>query len=446
LRGRGFPIQQGRIVPARLEALEDEVPDGKAEGQRSLHAKWMILRGPQTAVVLLGSANFTNAGLGVNPNYANIEAGVLLAGPADDLPKDGWHPPLVESGSIDWGTCASGELVPPTSEPDDPLDWPDQIRRIDLDIHWEHGPAPDATLRIEVIPEQFRPFTIASPDESPGTSAVVLLQIDQLPSSGSAHAQVVIDAARVSRLLVQRAVCVSWDEPTRKALFPINILETSKAGLPSILGARPDEQQLLAYFHGRIGEDDLLLALEQRAIEAMQGNADRADQSPSVELQNYLIREFVESLFGLQDMLVASMFSPRALEQALLGDFSPASLGERIVQAFVASRRSATATAFQLTELLRVVSGLVVPTSVTAIDRGNLEEILNRALLRLLSLVQMASQQASFTDACRNSHFATFVRSSLPKPLAAQFFSITGSQEVDALNPSDLAPPKGADT
>ena len=446
LRERGFPIQQGRIVPARLEALEEEVPERKAEGQRALHAKCMILRGSQTAVVLLGSANFTNPGLGVHSNHANIEAGVLLVGPADNLLKDGWHPPLVESGSIDWASCASGELVPPSSEPDDPLDWPDQIRRIDLDIHWEHGPAPNGTLRIELVAEQFRPLIIASPDESSGSSTTVLLQLDELPADGSGQAAVVIDAAHVSRLLVHRAVRISWDEPIRRALFPINILEAAKAGLPSILGARPDEQQLLAYFHGRIGEDDLLLALEQRALAAMQGTADQTEESPSVELQNYLIREFVESLFGLQDMLATSMFSPRALEQALLGDFSPASLGERIVQAFSAGRRSATATAFQLTELLRVVSSLAVPPSATPVDRGNLEDIKDRALLRLLSLVRMAGQQESFADACGNSHFATFVRSSLSKSLADQFFSIIGSQKVDASNPADFVPTEGADT
>lgn len=446
LRERGFPIHKGRIVPTRLEALEEEVPDRKAEGQRALHAKWLILRGPQTAVVLLGSANFTNSGLGVNPIHANIEAGVLLAGPVNSFPEDGWHPPLVESGSVDWGSCASVELVPPSSEPDDPLDWPDQVRRIDLDIHWEHGPAPDGTLRIELVPEQFRPLTIASPDDVPGSSAAVLLKIDQLAADGSAKAHVEIDAAQVGRLLVQRAVRVSWDEPPRQALFPINILETAKAGLPSILGARPDEQQLLAYFHGRICEDDLLLMLEQRALEAMQGVVDRTDESPSVELQNYLIREFVESLFGLQDMLAGAMFSPRALEQALLGDFSPAILGERILQAFSAGRRSATATAFQLTELLRVVSNLVVPTSVTAVDRGNLEDIKNRALIRLLSLVRTAGQQASFVNACGNAHFATFIRSSLPKSLADQFISIIGSPEADAPNQSEFTPTEGTDT
>lgn len=446
LREREFPIQQGRIVPARLDTLEEEVPDRKAEGQRALHAKWMILRGSQTAVVLLGSANFTNPGLGVNPQHANIEAGILFVGSVDDVPEDGWLPPLVDSGSIDWATCASREVVPPASDPDDPLEWPVQIRRIDLDIHWEHGPAPNGTLRIEFVAGQFVPTILASPDESPGSPSTVLLQIDQLPADSDGHASVVIDAGLVSRLLVHRAVRVSWDEPARRALFPINILESAKAGLPSILGARPDEQQLLAYFHGRIGEDDLLLVLEKRALESIQGNVDRTDESPSVELQNYLIREFVESLFGLQDMLAGAMFSPRALEQALLGDFSPASLGERIVQAYLAGRRSATATAFQLTELLRVVGNLAIPPTVTDVDRGNLQYVKDRALLRLLSLIRMAGHQESFADACGNSYFEQFVRSSLPKSLAGQFFAIMGNREPDASNPATFVPTEGADT
>src|SRR5262249_37035166 len=36
LRDRGFPVTRGRLVPARLETLDDEVPDRKAEGNRAL--------------------------------------------------------------------------------------------------------------------------------------------------------------------------------------------------------------------------------------------------------------------------------------------------------------------------------------------------------------------------------------------------------------------------
>ena len=161
-------------------------------------------------------------------------------------------------------------------------------------------------------------------------------------------------------MLTSRAVQVTWGEPSVSVRFPVNIDEESKAGLPSVLGARPDEQQLLAYFHGRISEEDLIELLERQAAQAVTGG-----HSPTPEeaerlrqLQSYLLRDFVESLFGLAETLRQSMRSPRAFEQALVGDFSPVSLAEQVLQAFRAGRRSPTAAAFQFVELIQVVAGL----------------------------------------------------------------------------------------
>ena len=446
LRERGFPIKQGRIVPARLEATAEEVPDQKAEGQRALHAKWIVLRGTKTAVVLLGSANFTNPGLGVgNPKFANVEVGILIRCSVDSLQKDAWLPPLVESGSIDWATCADLDLFSPCLEPDDPVHWPSQIQRVDLDIHWEDGPAPTGTLRIQFDVERFVPTIVAMPNESPGAEMKILQNVDRVSLDSNAEAWVTLNPETVSRLLVHRNVQVSWGEPVCSSLFPINILDKSKAGLPSILGAKPDEQQLLAYFHGRIGEDDLLLILEQRALEAAKGTVARTETFPSIEFQSYLIREFVESLFGLQDMLKSAMFSPRALEQALLGEFSPASLGERIVHAYTAGRRSATATAFQLAELIRVVSSVPIPIDTPNSTQTNIQDVVDRALLRLLSLVRTIGNQASFETACRDSHFQSFLRASLPRKLADKFQSCIGTTPVEIAS-NELASDLGEDS
>ena len=45
LREQDFPIQRGRILPAKLEAANDEIPAGMAGENRELHAKWIILAG-----------------------------------------------------------------------------------------------------------------------------------------------------------------------------------------------------------------------------------------------------------------------------------------------------------------------------------------------------------------------------------------------------------------
>jgi hypothetical protein len=434
LRERNFAVRQGRIVPARLETLEEEIPGTKAEGQRALHAKWILLRGPTSTALLLGSSNFTNSGLGVgNPRTSNIEAGILLSCPSHELVDVGWHLPLVESASVDWASCATNDLTAPLAETDEPIDWPDHIRRVELDIRWEDGADPGGALLVDFVPDRFCSFEIMVPEESGESLPIRILAVERYSPESEGHVRVEIGAAVVRRLLVRRVVRVLWGEPSRRALFPINIFETAKTGLPSILGAKPNEQQLLAYFHGRIGEDDLLLLLEQRASSTVGENPVEADKSPPVQLQNYLVREFVEGLFGLLEMLSSASSSPRALEQSLLGDFSPASLAEQIVQAFLAGRRSATATAFQLTELLRIVSSLpaVIPANTSHVDRRNIQSIVAKAILRLLSHIAKAGGQKSFHTACRDPYFGIFVRSSLPKTVADQFFSLLGKSTSD---------------
>ncbi len=425
LRDRRFPVTRGRLVPVRLDALSNEVPDGKAEGQRVLHAKYVLLRGLETAVALLGSANFTNTGFGVYPG-SNLEAGVLLTCPVSMVRDGDWSPPLVETAAVDWATCASQDLTAPGAEPDDPIEWPQQLRRADLDIQWGSGPDPAGRLELTFVADEFTPTLILTAGDEIGLEAHELFRIEAFPASNDGVVAVAIDAAVVRHLLVRRTVRVRWDEPAKFAAFPINIHDTAKAGLPSVLGARPDEQQLLAYFHGRIGEDDLLALLEQQAQQADSGAA-VTNKEPPADLQNYVIREFVESLFGLEGTLKSALYSPRALETALLGEFSPAALAERVLTALRTGRRSATAAAFQFVELIRVV--LVLPITTSDADQTALGAVLKRAVDRLLQFVEQAGKSTSFSDTLRNSHFASYVHASLPRNIAVQLLNPSSAEE-----------------
>lgn len=173
--------------------------------------------------------------------------------------------------------------------------------------------------------------------------------------------------------------------------------------------------------------------LEQRAQHLAKGVEAGTNEGPSADLQNYLIREFVESLYGLEETLKTALYSPRALETALLGEFSPAALAERVLTSLRAGRRSGTAAAFQLAELVRVVSGLPITTSDA--DQKSLADVSYCAVNRLLALVAQAAQVPSFSDTLRETHFAAFVRASLPRELAPRFLAATGDQE-----PSKEAP------
>jgi AcrR family transcriptional regulator len=195
--------------------------------------------------------------------------------------------------------------------------------------------------------------------------------------------------------------------------------------LPSVLGARPDEQQLLAYFHGRIGEEDLIELLEQKAAQMLHGRQDPTlEESERLrKLQSYLVRDFVESLFGLTDMLRQSMRSPRSFEQALVGDFSPVSLAEEVLRAFRAGRRSPTAAAFQFVELIRVVAGIQLESSEPPSpgERQALDEARSRGLTRLLALAGSACERRDFRQACSDNDFSRYVGASLPPTVANQW-------------------------
>jgi hypothetical protein len=159
------------------------------------------------------------------------------------------------------------------------------------------------------------------------------------------------------------------------------------------------------------------------------------DQTPQdaerlQQLQSYLLRDFVESLFGLTDTLRQSVRSPRSFELALVGDFSPVSLAEQVAQAFHAGRRSPTAAAFQFTELLRVVVDLPLEGQepLSPRERDALEEIRTNGIARLLAIVRAAVGRGDFHRACCDGDFSRYVAASLPPRLVKEW---TGLIQAD---------------
>ncbi len=440
-----FPVRKGYIAAARLEALGDEIPEGMAGDHRELHAKWVLLRGPNTAVVLIGSANFTRKGLGVGarPNRANIEASVLLTLPASAVDPEAWMRPLAEEGIVDLASCQEGQLQEPAPEEDDNAPWPDFIIRIEVEARWQDGPDPVGAVRAVLRPGPHPAFTIAAVQEHDEMPVTPLLCVTENSGHAGASFSAQADADAIRKVLTSRVVQVNWGEPSASVRFPVNIDEESKAGLPSVLGARPDEQQLLAYFHGRISEEDLIELLEQRAAQSLTGElAPTAQEAERLrQLQSYLLRDFVESLFGLVETLRQSMRSPRAFEQALIGDFSPVSLAEQVLQAFRAGRRSPTAAAFQLIELLQVVAGLKLDGEEVLLqgEREALDEVRSRGLTRLLAIAGIAGEREDFRQTCRDRDFSRYVSASLPSLLAKQWATtvLKDTSAVAAATPDD---------
>jgi hypothetical protein len=410
LAKRGFEPANATICPVRLDALETEVPDGKAEDQRPLHAKWILLRGEHISLLLLGSANFTRRGLGVlsNPARANIEVCVLLAGTAKALSIASILPPVAEDGIVQWCDCAQGLTAPLSEIEAEP--WPTFISGAELEVRWETVPV-SGTLRVRCSMDAEFSLSWEEDDE------LVPLAVDALSSKGICTGQ--LGEAETSALLVRRRIVVHWSEPRRKAFFPINIASDSKPGLPAVLGQDPTEQELIKYFRGDFDPR------EGKQPPESEGPNEGRDKSktripPGRELQNYVVRDFLESLYGMEGVLRDSAYSQRAFEQALLGEFSPVRLAQEIQQAFVARRRTATATGFQLFEVLRVIENLL-PRDEKNREPAWFADTRDRAMEKLLGVVRDASAHSGFRESCNAAAFRKLVTALLKPNTAARW-------------------------
>ena len=186
---------------------------------------------------------------------------------------------------------------------------------------------------------------------------------------------------------------------------------------------------MLAYFHGRIGEDDLLALLEQRALQS-EGVGAGANDGPPADLQNYLIREFVEMLSGLKSMLEDCQ-TRRALEIALLGEFSPLALAERIRTAKRAGRRSPTAEAFQFVELLSLVESLQFSKAPDD-ERAELAKTRQKAIDRMLKLMRPSLASDASVEVLADDHFRSYTRLCLTNAVASRFLSRESTEAPDA--------------
>jgi hypothetical protein len=390
--------------------------------ERELHAKWVLLRGPKTCVVLLGSANFTRKGLGVlvRNERANIEAGVLIRRPASALSLASLEPPILEGGVVDWNRCGASDLVNgPPDEVDPLVAWPDWISRVEIAIDWMAIGEPVGLLRVIAERSAAHPaFTISCP-ASHSEAETVLVSVPAATSAASRDpTEAAIDGPNLRRLLVSRVVTVRW--MAELAVFPVNIDEASRMGLPRVLAVHPDEEQLLAYFHGRIGEDDLTRMLADPALAERRkaSQADSANNERLRTLQSYLMREFVESLYGLRQLLVEAMSrTPRAFEQAALGEFSPFALASEVVKAAQSGRRSPTAAAFQLVELLSLIGALEFSSANVEADRSAMEESRAKALSAILKLAGAAATYTPLREAFSERNFLAYARSVLSPPI-----------------------------
>lgn len=325
-----------RVLPAEVSGRTDYQP------LRPLHAKVVMVDGPNTTLAYVGSANFTLHGWGFAGARSNIEAGVIMRRQGRDrrnliglIPKVTGKPVPLD------GKGRSAVTVLEKSEDD--LAWPTFIRDIRL-VPTGAGTKQLQLLATLTIPHATVPFSVSLVADN----SITLFDAITLASGA-------LDPPVLEQLLRDQRVNVRWDKQSVE--FPVNVDLEARLLLPVSPGARPPgENVLLAYYQGKIRAEDIYPPPPgETGNDTGSLNATSADESvvDTGRIQSYQIREFVEALQGIHDDLHSAAKGTEAVMRlAVLGEVSPVALAQEVIRAVHERRRSPTAAGFQLVEIL----------------------------------------------------------------------------------------------
>ncbi len=346
-------------VKATAQAVNPEVHPEELGGMegftggRALHAKVVLMEGTRNGLAYVGSANFTAHGWGFlgGELAANVEAGLILRRSLQTATLDRLLPDLVGQPILLANTNAQALRAPESSPEDNP--WPEFIQHVLL----SPCPADENQLRllIEVAPDSALLLWSAKLPDKDGILGETLVPVEATQDPSKTSFPIPLSTQRLARLLTEQEILICWTGCPSGRAVPLNVESSARSRLPISPGTqRIEETQLLSYYQGRIAWEELFpdpdLAPGEAGTPAPPAAPDAGvDKS---RIQSYQIREFVEALTGLRQDLQAATQSEPSMRLALLGPVSPIALATTVIEAVKSSRRTPTAAAFQLVEIL----------------------------------------------------------------------------------------------
>jgi phosphatidylserine/phosphatidylglycerophosphate/cardiolipin synthase-like enzyme len=372
------------VQPVNPEVHPEELGGMKGfTASRALHAKVVLLEGVRSGLAYLGSANFTGHGWGFiqgNGN-ANTEAGLILlrSVQSPDLVAvipDLFGQPLLLS------EAETNQLRPPENGPaDEP--WPGFIRQVILAPI--KGEEDKLELRIDIAPESAGLLWSARLLDKEGVPSEILVPLEQTQNPTKNSFKVSLSEQVLTRLLTDQEIQIFWTDCLAGRPFPLNVAASARTSLPVSPGKITlEENHLISYYQGRIAWEQLFPDPEAEKSVAGQIILPKAQDSgvDKSRIQSYQVREFVEALAGLNHDLKSATQSEPAMRLALLGQVSPVALAQTIMEAATIGRRTPTAAAFQLVEILACLQSARYNTIPDRLARV-WTELLNQATVRI---------------------------------------------------------------
>jgi hypothetical protein len=171
--------------------------------------------------------------------------------------------------------------------------------------------------------------------------------------------------------------------------------------------AREDERTLIAWFLGLRPAGEAEDGGFGHSIDPLSSSPD--ELTPTNDILSYLIRDFVHALPGIKGRLADAGLTETGLRAALLGNRSPVELAREARRAFKERergkpRKTVVATAFQLTELRRLLETVTLPDFSEGISDG----IRKEALSEISSLLKEVL--GSLPPAKRSTVLRTYLR------------------------------------
>lgn len=326
-------------------ALELRIFEGdEEEDRRRLHAKGILLESDAWLVALLGSSNFTTAGLGLSETHGHLELDLGFAAPIEspegktllDLFDLAIGDPF-DDEAVDWRAEADDEEAPVL------LPWGFQRALLD--------PGPPRRVELKLIPAELPDsWSLRASD-----GKVLLDSVSWVERGSPESIELPLPGAEATFALL-----VTWTAEgiERSIAWAMNVTDRGKLPPRDELCDLTVEEILRALSSSRPIHEALIAALERRAAKRHATGLE-LDPLKRYSSSGHLIartRDFSRALAGLKRHLSRPAFSLSSLHWRLAtAPWSPLALSRALLKEADSQRALPGEAAFRLAELARAL-------------------------------------------------------------------------------------------